>query len=241
MRAIVWKTLLLSGMCLLLVACSSSLRPPTEPTAVTASAVEVQVSPDEAPPDQQPPVSSEATGEVQERGVIRDHRTPLGTFAPTQKTPSSGQLSVQPFVPAVVPNPPAFGSLPGDFAIRSYLKNTPFTARDGGHHSIDAVIDKDLASALLAQQIGADILVILTAVDKVALNFGKAERRELDRLNVAEARQYHAAGHFPAGSMGPKILAAVNFLENGGKKVLICSLENVEAALAGKSGTVIWR
>lgn len=93
-----------------------------------------QMAQGEAAPDQ-----SEA-GEVQERAVIRDHRTQPGTFAPTQKTPSSGQLTVQPFVPAVAPNPPAFGTLPGDFAIRSYLQNTPFTARDGGHHSIDAVI-----------------------------------------------------------------------------------------------------
>ncbi len=85
-----------------------------------------------------------------------------------------------------------------------------------------AVIDKDRASALLAQQIGADLLLISTAVEKVALNFGKPNEKWLDHMTLAEAKQYLAEGmHFAKGSMAPKIEAVINFLENGGKKALI--------------------
>ncbi|MDD3535315.1 MAG: carbamate kinase [Candidatus Cloacimonetes bacterium] len=105
--------------------------------------------------------------------------------------------------------------------------------------SIDAVIDKDFASALLAQRIKADLLVILTGVDKVALNYGKPDMRELDYLSPAEALRYYEAGQFPAGSMGPKILAALDFLQNGGKEVLITSIEKIVDAFEGKTGTIL--
>jgi carbamate kinase len=104
---------------------------------------------------------------------------------------------------------------------------------------IAAVIDKDYASSLLATQIKADSLIISTAVDKVALNYGQPEQKELDRMTVAEAESYLASGQFPAGSMGPKIKAIVRYLKNGGGKGLITSPAEVVAALEGKTGTHI--
>ncbi|OGR02689.1 MAG: carbamate kinase [Deltaproteobacteria bacterium RIFOXYA12_FULL_61_11] len=104
---------------------------------------------------------------------------------------------------------------------------------------VDAVIDKDLASAVLARDIGAERLIILTAVDQVCLGFTKPNQRSLPRLSLEQARQYLAEGEFPAGSMGPKIKACINFLEWGGKEALITSVERFTDALAGKTGTRI--
>lgn len=103
-----------------------------------------------------------------------------------------------------------------------------------------AVIDKDRASGLLAQQVGADLLLISTAVEKVALNFGKPNETWLDRVTLAEAKQYLAEGtHFAPGSMAPKIEAVVNFLESGGQKALITDPPNIARALRGETGTYI--
>ena len=102
-----------------------------------------------------------------------------------------------------------------------------------------AVIDKDLGSAVLAKEIAADMLVISTAVEKVYLNFGKPDQKALDRLTVAEARQYMKEGHFKPGSMLPKIMACIQFLENGGSEALITCPEALPAALEGKTGTRI--
>ncbi len=110
---------------------------------------------------------------------------------------------------------------------------------NGTLDGIDAVIDKDFASALLAEKIGAEFLVILTGVDKVAINFGKENQEELDSLTVAQAQEYYDQGQFPKGSMGPKILAAISFIKNGGKKVIITSIERIVDAFDGKTGTVI--
>ena len=104
---------------------------------------------------------------------------------------------------------------------------------------VDAVIDKDRASALLAEQIGADELYILTAVDKVYLNFKKPEQKALDRLSLTEAKELLSQGHFPAGSMGPKIEAAIYFIEHGGKRVIITSIEKSAEAADGRTGTII--
>jgi carbamate kinase len=102
-----------------------------------------------------------------------------------------------------------------------------------------AVIDKDLASAVLAKEIAADMLVISTAVEKVYLNFGKPDQKALDRMTVAEAKQYMKEGHFKPGSMLPKIMACIQFLENGGSEALITCPEVLPAALEGKTGTRI--
>lgn len=110
---------------------------------------------------------------------------------------------------------------------------------DGAYEGVDVVIDKDRASAVLGQAIGAELLLILTAVDRVALNFGKRNQRFLSTLSVGEARRYLAEGHFPDGSMGPKIDAAIRFIERGGQKVLITSIEKAEAALQQNAGTWI--
>lgn len=104
---------------------------------------------------------------------------------------------------------------------------------------LEAVIDKDLASSLLAAQIEADIYIVLTGVPQVAINFGKPNMKYLDKITVAEAEQYMAEGHFPPGSMGPKISAALDYIKAGGKEVLITSAEMLEAALKGESGTRI--
>lgn len=108
---------------------------------------------------------------------------------------------------------------------------------DGHLRGVEAVIDKDLATSLLAQSIGADLLLISTAVERVALNYGKPDQRDLAEVTVGEAKQYLSEGHFPPGSMAPKILAAVRFIEAGGRETLITSPESIERALAGKTGT----
>lgn len=100
-----------------------------------------------------------------------------------------------------------------------------------------AVIDKDLASCLLAKNLKADLFIISTGVDKVAVDFKKPTQRELDKLTVAEAKKYLAEGQFPAGSMGPKIEAAIDFIEHGGKEVIITQPFLLEEAIAGKNGT----
>jgi carbamate kinase len=102
-----------------------------------------------------------------------------------------------------------------------------------------AVIDKDLASAVLAKEIAADLLVISTAVEKVCLNFGKPDQKTLDRMTVAEAKQYMKEGHFKPGSMLPKVQACITFLEAGGTEALITCPEVLPAALEGKTGTRI--
>ncbi|HPB43375.1 MAG TPA: carbamate kinase, partial [Candidatus Syntrophosphaera sp.] len=112
---------------------------------------------------------------------------------------------------------------------------------DGTYEGVDAVIDKDFASALLAVNIDADLFVILTGVDKVSVDYGKPSQRDLDMMSMEEASCYYQEGQFPAGSMGPKIKAAIDFLERGGKEVLITSIDRIVDAFAGKTGTRIVR
>jgi carbamate kinase len=101
-----------------------------------------------------------------------------------------------------------------------------------------AVIDKDYASSLLARLVGADLLLISTAVEKVALNFGKPDQKWIDRMTLAEVKQYLAEGvHFARGSMAPKIQAIIWFLEAGGKQAIITNPENIRRALRGETGT----
>ena len=104
---------------------------------------------------------------------------------------------------------------------------------------VECVVDKDLSSSVLGKEIRADLLLILTDVDRVYLNYGKQNKKALRRLSVEEAKKYLREGQFPGGSMGPKIEAAINFLEIGGKRVIITSIENAEKALNGKAGTLI--
>lgn len=102
-----------------------------------------------------------------------------------------------------------------------------------------AVIDKDLASCLLAKNLKADLFIISTGVDKVAIHYKKPDQRDLDRLTVAEAEELMAQGEFPAGSMGPKIAAAIDFLKAGGREVIITQPHLLEDAIQGRNGTHI--
>ena len=116
----------------------------------------------------------------------------------------------------------------------------PVVRREGRLVGVPAVIDKDFASAKLAELLDADLLVILTAVEKVAVNFGKPDQRGLDALTPAEAREYIAQGQFAPGSMLPKVEAAVKFAEaRPGKRAVISSLYHAVDAIEGKTGTEI--
>jgi len=107
----------------------------------------------------------------------------------------------------------------------------------GQRHGIEAVIDKDRTSALMANILGIDDLMILSPVSRVAINFGKPNQQALDRVGLSDIRRFHAEGHFPPGSMGPKIDAAIKFLEGGGRRVMIGRLEEAMAVLHGETGT----
>ena len=114
----------------------------------------------------------------------------------------------------------------------------PVIEKDGKLVGTPAVIDKDFASAKLAELIDADMLIILTAVDRVAINWGKPDQKSLEHMTVAEAEKYCKEGHFAPGSMLPKVQAAISFAKSG-HKTIIASLENAKDAIVGKSGTAV--
>ncbi len=150
----------------------------------------------------------------------------------------------------VVPSPVPEEIIERD-AIDTLIKNGFIVAAVGGGgvpvvrdgvgklSGIEAVIDKDLASSLLASELQADLLLISTAVEKVALNFKKPDQRDLERFTLSEAKEYYKAGHFAKGSMGPKIQAVIQYLERGGRAALITMPETIGKALAGQTGTWI--
>jgi len=149
----------------------------------------------------------------------------------------------------VVPSPqpreivpgPAIATLiqTGTLVICSGGGGIPVVRERGGQlHGIAAVIDKDLAAALLARQVGADVLLILTDVPKVYLGYKTPEERALDEATVAEMEAYAAAGHFKAGSMGPKVNACLRFAREGGQAI-VASLTDVVPAMDGRAGTRI--
>lgn len=109
----------------------------------------------------------------------------------------------------------------------------------GNYEGVEAVVDKDHTSSLLASKIGAEVLLILTDVEKVAINYGKQNQESLDHLSVQKAKNYLDDGHFPPGTMGPKIESTINFIEAGGKKAIITSIENSIKALNGQAGTTV--
>ena len=130
----------------------------------------------------------------------------------------------------------------GNIVIAAGGGGVPVYINEKGHfEGLDAVIDKDKASAKLANLIEADELFILTAVEKVCLNFGTPEQKELSKMTVAEAEAYLKEGHFPGGSMGPKMAAAIDFIKGGGKRVIITSIDKLMDAIEGKNGTSIIR
>ncbi len=128
----------------------------------------------------------------------------------------------------------------GAIVIASGGGGIPVIANESGLlHGVEAVIDKDHSAALLATLVHAEILLILTDVEKVSLNYGKTDQQDLDHLTPRQARRYLEEGQFPAGSMGPKIEASLAFLEAGGEKAIITSLDLKMEALRGRAGTTL--
>jgi len=118
----------------------------------------------------------------------------------------------------------------------------PVVERKGwGLDGREAVVDKDLSAERLAEDIGANVLLILTDVPYVYLNYGSEKQRALKEVKLEEIRKYYEDGHFPAGSMGPKVLAAIRFLENGGERAIIADIDHAWEALKGETGTHITR
>ena len=150
----------------------------------------------------------------------------------------------------VVPSPKPFDIVEAD-AIQALAKagivvvavgggGIPVVREENGDlRGVEAVIDKDFGSSLLANMIGADLFVISTAVEKVALHFNTPEEKWLDTITLEEAKKFAAEGHFAKGSMLPKVEAIIQFLEKGGKKALITNPENIGRALNGETGTWI--
>lgn len=115
----------------------------------------------------------------------------------------------------------------------------PVVRTENGLEGVDAVIDKDLASSMLAGQLGADMLIISTAVEHVAINFGKPQEEAIGKMTVAQAEGYISEGHFASGSMLPKVQSALRFLKDGGKEVIITSPEFIKAAVTNGKGAHI--
>ncbi|MEA2030154.1 MAG: carbamate kinase [candidate division Zixibacteria bacterium] len=150
----------------------------------------------------------------------------------------------------VVPSPMPIKTVPGEIIRQLVQQGTIVIAAggggipvyiddDGNYDGIDAVIDKDRASAVLAREVDADILSILTSVKCASLNFGKTNQRDLGQVTLSEMEKYIKEGHFPPGSMGPKVEAAMQFMRNGGKMVTISSLKDAQKAVHGQIGTRI--
>ncbi len=117
----------------------------------------------------------------------------------------------------------------------------PVVYKNGKLEGVEAVIDKDLASACLANSTNANIFIMVTDVDRTYINYNSPDEKGIDKISLKEIKKLHKEGHFPPGSMGPKIQAAINFLEKRKGKVIITNIENITKALAGKSGTTITR
>ena len=148
----------------------------------------------------------------------------------------------------VVPSPKPIKILEAK-TIKKLLKTTTVIAAGGGGipvieengklKGVEAVIDKDLASACLANSINASALIMVTSVPYAYLNFGAKQQKEIRKISLDKIRDYYMQDHFPPGSMGPKTQAAINFLEKGGEKVIITNPENIMKALNNKAGTII--
>jgi carbamate kinase len=152
----------------------------------------------------------------------------------------------------VVPSPRPLALVEGEAIARLFAAGVIVIAAGGGGvpvvgegggtlRGVEAVVDKDYTAALLARLVGAGDLLLLTDVEHVALNYGRADQQDLREMTIAEARRHLAAGQFPAGSMGPKVEAAVGFLDAGGERATIASLDSAADALRGRAGTRIRR
>jgi carbamate kinase len=117
----------------------------------------------------------------------------------------------------------------------------PVVKHGRAFHGVNAVIDKDLASARVAEEIGADLLIIATDVEGASIHYGTPDERLLREMSLAEGERYLIEGHFGAGSMRPKVEAALQFVKSGGNRAVICSIDSIEAAVAGRAGTEVKR
>ena len=171
---------------------------------------------------------------------------PIGPFYDKQIRPGM-KMDAGRGYRVVVSSPEPLKIRESDAVIALLEKGFVVTAVGGGGipikengEGLEAVIDKDRATSLLAHQINADLLVFVTSVDSVYINFGKPNQNKLSKTGVKMAKKYMDEDQFAEGSMKPKVEAAINFLEKGGKKAIICSIENLHEALAGKAGTTIF-
>jgi carbamate kinase len=150
----------------------------------------------------------------------------------------------------LVPSPDPLGIVEADIINKMIKEGIIVIAAGGGGlpviekenwglDGLEAVVDKDLSAEKLAEAVDADLLFILTDVEKVYLNYGTSKQKPLDKVSLKEIKKYYGEGHFPPGNMGPKILAAIRFLESGGKKVIISHIEKAWEALKGETGTHI--
>lgn len=151
----------------------------------------------------------------------------------------------------VVPSPKPI-DIVSKFVIRDLVRagKIVITAGGGGipviingrglFQGVEAVIDKDYTASLIAREVKVDLFIILTNVENVYLNYGKPDEKGITRMNVKQAQKYMDRGHFPPGSMGPKVEAAIEYIESGGKEVLITSANNLKAALINRTGTKIF-
>ncbi len=186
---------------------------------------------------------------VDERDAAFRHPTkPIGPFYDSIQPGMHMVMDAGRGYRLVVPSPEPLAILEKD-AIVSLMRSGFVVVCGGGGgipvaksgKGVQAVIDKDRFSSLLASSVGADLLVFITSVDAAYADFGKKSQRPIRRADVRQMRRLAASGHFAEGSMGPKVQSAIRFLEKGGKKVVICSISNVARAINGKAGTTIIR
>lgn len=175
--------------------------------------------------------ATEAASMMSEKGWVMVEDKARGGFRRVVPSPS----------PLRIVEKEAIASLlsAGFLVVASGGGGIPVVEKDGLLIGVEAVIDKDLAGERLAQDIGADTLMILTDVAQAALHFHSPKQVNLGSITLSQARQYSEEGHFKAGSMGPKMMAAIKFLENGGTRSIITALDLALDALAGKAGTII--
>ncbi len=176
---------------------------------------------------------------------------PTKPIGPTYSEPRSGYVKTPKGWRRVVPSPKPIKIYQWREIKKLMQENFIIIACGGGGipvikegkrlQGVEAVIDKDLASAKLGEQVEADILLIATDVEYVSLNYKKSNQRNLHKLSISEAKKYLKEGQFPAGSMGPKIEAVISFIESGGERAIVTSIENIKTALEGKAGTHIYK
>jgi carbamate kinase len=216
------------------IAIDSALRRRGLSTRAAALVTHAEVDPDDpafATPTK--PIGAQMTAEIARRRTVEEG------WAVTETGPGAYRRVVASPRPRMIFEADQVRALAmsGAVVIAGGGGGIPVVRADGGWRSIDAVIDKDRTSALLAAAVGVDVLVLVTGVDQVYVGYGTPAQRALDTVTADDARTYLAAGEFPAGSMGPKVESALDFLGGGGRKAIITSLSGLHDALSDRAGT----